>query len=106
MEVDKPKFGFGFTVILGKSRGVQNRAGSSVSRMALMKNRGPGGSGDELRSFEPAPVLVVASSCTVTTLEPTALVDVVTGISRFTVVNDAFTDRGHLVPLGGGLGMN
>jgi hypothetical protein len=36
---------------------------------------------------------------------PLALDDVVTGISRFTVVNDAFTDRGHLVPLGV-LGMN
>jgi hypothetical protein len=50
-------------------------------------------------------VLVVASSCTVTTLAPTALVDVVTGILRFTVVDDAFTDRGRLVPLGV-LGMN
>jgi hypothetical protein len=45
-------------------------------------------------------VLVVASSCTVTTLVPPALGDVVTGVSRFTVVDDAFTDRGHLVPLG------
>jgi hypothetical protein len=31
---------------------------------------------------------------------PLTLDDVVTGISRFTVVNDAFTDRGRLVPLG------
>jgi hypothetical protein len=31
---------------------------------------------------------------------PPALDDVVTGISRFTVVDDAFVDRGHLVPLG------
>jgi hypothetical protein len=51
-------------------------------------------------------MLVVASSCTVTTLTPSALVDVITGISRFTVVDDAFTDRGRLVLLGGGLGMN
>jgi hypothetical protein len=51
-------------------------------------------------------MLVVASSCTVTTLTPSVLVDVVTGISRFTVVNDALTDRGRLVPLGGMLGMN
>jgi hypothetical protein len=51
-------------------------------------------------------VLVVASSCTVTTLAPTALVDVVTGISRFVVVDDAFTDRGYLVSSGGGLRMN
>jgi hypothetical protein len=51
-------------------------------------------------------VLVVASSCTVTTLALTVLVDVVTGISGFAVVDDAFTDRGRLVPLGGGLEMN
>jgi hypothetical protein len=49
---------------------------------------------------------MVASSCTVTTLAPPVLVDVVTGISRFTVIDDALTDRGHLVPLGGVLGMN
>jgi hypothetical protein len=49
-------------------------------------------------------MLVVVSSCTVTTLMPSALVDVVTGISRFTVVDDAFTDRGRLVPLGAGSG--
>jgi hypothetical protein len=49
-------------------------------------------------------MLVVASSCTVTIIAPTALVDVVTGISRFAVVNDAFTDRGHLVPLEVGSG--
>jgi hypothetical protein len=36
---------------------------------------------------------------------PPALDDVVTGISRFTVVDDAFTDRGCLVLLGV-LGMN
>jgi hypothetical protein len=53
----------------------------------------------------PASVLVVASSCTVTVFAPSALDDVVTGISRFMVVNDAFTDRGRLVPLGM-LGMN
>jgi hypothetical protein len=51
-------------------------------------------------------VLVVASSCTVTTLTPSAFVDVVTGISRFVGVDGALTDRGRLVPLGGGLGMN
>jgi hypothetical protein len=50
-------------------------------------------------------VLVVASSYAVTTLAPPALGDVVTGVSRFTVVDDAFTDRGRLVPLGM-LGMN
>jgi hypothetical protein len=50
-------------------------------------------------------MLVVALSCTVTTLVPPMLGDVVTGISRFVVVDDAFTDRGRLVPLGV-LGMN
>jgi hypothetical protein len=50
-------------------------------------------------------MLVVASSYTVTTLVPPALGDVVTGVSRFSVVDDAFKDRGHLVPLGV-LGMN
>jgi hypothetical protein len=33
-------------------------------------------------------------------LAPSALNDVVTGISRFMVVDDAFTDRGCLVLLG------
>jgi hypothetical protein len=50
-------------------------------------------------------VLVIASSRPVTTLAPPALGDVVTGVLRFMVVDDAFTDRGHLVPLGM-LGMN
>jgi hypothetical protein len=36
---------------------------------------------------------------------PPALNDVVMGISRFMVVDDALTDRGRLVPLGM-LGMN
>jgi hypothetical protein len=31
---------------------------------------------------------------------PSALDDVVTGISRFMVVDDAFTNKGRLVPLG------
>jgi hypothetical protein len=52
-----------------------------------------------------APVLVVASSCTVTIFAPSALDDVITGVSGFTVVDDAFTDRGRLVLLGV-LGMN
>jgi hypothetical protein len=43
---------------------------------------------------------MVASSCTVTTLAPPVLGDVVTGVSRFMVVDDAFTERGRLVPLG------
>jgi hypothetical protein len=54
----------------------------------------------------PALVLVVASSRAVTTLAPPALVDVVMGVSRFTVVDDAFTDGCCIVPLGGVLGMN
>jgi hypothetical protein len=51
-------------------------------------------------------VLVVASSHIVTTLAPLMLGDVVTGVSKFTVVDDAFTDRCCLVPLGGMLRMN
>jgi hypothetical protein len=43
---------------------------------------------------------MVASSCTVTTLVPPALSDVVSGVSGFTVVDDAFTDRGRPIPLG------
>jgi hypothetical protein len=50
-------------------------------------------------------MLVVASSYTVTMFAPPALNDVIMGISRFTDVNDALTDRGRLVPLGV-LGMN
>jgi hypothetical protein len=50
-------------------------------------------------------VLVVASSYTVTMFAAPALDDVVTGISRLTVVDNAFTDRDLLVPLGA-LGMN
>jgi hypothetical protein len=50
-------------------------------------------------------MLVVASSCTVTMFAPPALDDVVTGISRFMVVDEAFTDRDRLVLLGV-LGMN
>jgi hypothetical protein len=45
-------------------------------------------------------VLVVASGCTVTVFAPPALNDVVTGISRFTVVDDELTDRGRPIPLG------
>jgi hypothetical protein len=44
--------------------------------------------------------VVVASSYTITMFAPPTLDDVVTGISRFTVVDDAFTDRDRLVPLG------
>jgi hypothetical protein len=54
----------------------------------------------------PAPVLGVTSSCTITTFAPTALVDVVTGISGLAVIDDAFTDRGCPVPSWGRLGMN
>jgi hypothetical protein len=49
-------------------------------------------------------MLVVASSCTITTLALTALVDVVTAISGFAVVDDAFTDRGCLILAGAGSG--
>jgi hypothetical protein len=51
-------------------------------------------------------MLMVALSHTITTLTPPAFGDVVTGVSRFTVVDDAFTNRDRLVPLMGVLGMN
>jgi hypothetical protein len=50
-------------------------------------------------------VHVVASSHTITVFVRSALDDVATGISRFTVVGDVLRDRGRLVPLGV-LGMN
>jgi hypothetical protein len=50
-------------------------------------------------------MLVVASSCTITMLVPSALDDVVMGVSRFMVVDDALTNIDRLVPLGV-LGMN
>jgi hypothetical protein len=51
-------------------------------------------------------MLVVASRCTVTASMPAAFIDVITGVSGLVVVNDALTDRGCLVPLQCGLGMN
>jgi hypothetical protein len=51
-------------------------------------------------------VLVVASRCTVTASTLAAFVDVVTGVSGLVVVDDALMDRGCLVPLRCGLGMN
>jgi hypothetical protein len=47
----------------------------------------------------PAPVLVVASWGTVTASVLVVFVDVVMGVSRLVVINDALTNRGHLVPL-------
>jgi hypothetical protein len=54
----------------------------------------------------PAPVLVIASRCGVTASTLAVFVDVVMGVSGLTVVDDAFTDRGCLVPLWRGLRMN
>jgi hypothetical protein len=65
----------------------------------------------QVKGFDPpschsaCPLLVVASSYTITTLAPSALGDVGTGVSRFMVVDDVFKDRGRLVLLGV-LGMN
>jgi hypothetical protein len=53
-----------------------------------------------------APVLVVASRCTITASTLAAFVDVVTGVSGLAVVNDMLMDRGCLVPLRCRLGMN
>jgi hypothetical protein len=54
----------------------------------------------------PAPVLVVALSCTITIFTPTVIIDVVTGISGLAVVDDAFMDRGNLVSSRCRLGMD
>jgi hypothetical protein len=54
----------------------------------------------------PAPVHVLASRCTITTSTFAAFVDVVTGVSGLMIIDDAFTDRGCLVPLRCRLGMN
>jgi hypothetical protein len=51
-------------------------------------------------------VHVVASGCTVIAFTPAVFVDVVTSVSGLSFVDDAFTDRGYLVPLWRGLGMN
>jgi hypothetical protein len=49
---------------------------------------------------------MVALRCTITASTPTAFVDVVTGVSKLVVVDDALIDRGCLVPLRCGLRMN
>jgi hypothetical protein len=51
-------------------------------------------------------VLVVASRGAITASAPAVLVDVITGISKLTVVNDVLMDRGRLIPLRCGLRMN
>jgi hypothetical protein len=51
-------------------------------------------------------MLMVASRRTVTAFAPAALVDVVSGVLRLTVVDDTSLDRGNLVPLRCGLGMD
>jgi hypothetical protein len=51
-------------------------------------------------------VLVVASRCAITAFAPAGFVDVVTGVSGLTVVDDALTDRCCLVPLRCELRMN
>jgi hypothetical protein len=49
---------------------------------------------------------MVASRCTVIASSLAAFVDVVTGISGLAIVDDMFTDRGHLVRSWCRLGMN
>jgi hypothetical protein len=51
-------------------------------------------------------MLVVSSRCAVTASTLAAFVDVVAGVSGHVVVDDAFVDRGCLVPLWCGLRMN
>jgi uncharacterized membrane protein YiaA len=54
----------------------------------------------------PAPVLVVASRCTVTASTLAVFVDVVTCVSGLAVADDTLTDKGYLVLLRCGLEMN
>jgi hypothetical protein len=51
-------------------------------------------------------VHVIASRYTIIASMPVAFVDVVTGVSGLTIVNDAITDRGHFVPSWCELGIN
>jgi hypothetical protein len=54
----------------------------------------------------PSRVHGVASGCTVIAFTPVAFIDVITGISGLAIVDNAFMDRGCLVPLWRSLGMN
>jgi hypothetical protein len=100
-EVNDPKFEFGLVVVLG-----QSQRGAEPDRKQGVSN----GLAEDSRArwlgwwtailgavVSPTPVLVVASSCIVTIFAPATLVDVVSGISRLMVVDDAFSDRGSLV---------
>jgi hypothetical protein len=49
---------------------------------------------------------VVASRCAVIASTLVVFVDVVTGVSGLAIIDDAFTDKGRLVPLWCGLGIN
>jgi hypothetical protein len=51
-------------------------------------------------------MLVVATGCTVTASTLAAFIDVITSVSGLAVVNDMLTNRGYLVLLRCGLGMN
>jgi hypothetical protein len=51
-------------------------------------------------------MLMVASRHTITAFTLAAFVDVITGVSGLAVVDDTFMDRGCLVPLRCGLGIN
>jgi hypothetical protein len=51
-------------------------------------------------------VHAVALRLTVIASTSAALVDVITGISRLAIVDDAIMDRGRLIPPWCGLGMN
>jgi hypothetical protein len=51
-------------------------------------------------------VQVVALRCVVIASTPASFVDVVTGVSGLTIIDDAITDRGRFVPSRCGLGMN
>jgi hypothetical protein len=105
-----PKFGFGLAVIHGESHQGEKpdqKLGPMNGLAEDSRARRLGGRTVILRAIiTPAPVLVVASRCAVTTSAPAAFVDVFTGISGLMVVNDALTDRCCLVPFWCELRMN
>jgi hypothetical protein len=109
-EISKPKLGFGLAVILGEShQGVKPNWKLCLANSLAEDPRARrlGGCTAILHAIiTPVPVLMVASRRTVTASVPVAFVNVIAGVSRLAVVDDALTDRGCLVPLWCRLGMN
>jgi hypothetical protein len=109
-EISKPKVGFGLAVILGEShQGAKPNwklclANSLAEDLRARRLRGCTAILRAIITL--VPMLMVASRHTVTASVPAAFVNVIMGVSRLAVVDDALTDRGCLVLLRCGLGMN